>query len=347
MQIPRLSDLTNTAEQAGRSRFYTDMGICRSLTTSPDGLISMLEQRWGERSPHLALIKTNVPAMTTDGFPDSQVLGRAFLVSVGRAGYAFESIPFVRVPPDIEVAIEQQAGVATRIEEGRAIAVAAGDLTTARVRLGDVATIRIYTKEAARNPGMTRYIEAAQVRDIGSGVDAAAFDPTDANSLTFGTAITATGDVAADVEDLLAAISDGVPARPYLVFGAAAAREVVFHGGDAFAGVQLVGAGNLHGIPTISTPAPALAGLVIALDVSAIFISDEGITTDRAEAAALQMADDPTNASADGSSPAQSVATTIVALWQSNSIGLRSIRHVGWAKRANAVAYLDLSGSPA
>jgi hypothetical protein len=58
------------------------------------------------------------------------------------------------------------------------------------------------------------------------------------------------------------------------------------------------------------------------------------------------MLDTPTNASSDGGSPPQPTPTNLVALWMTNSIGLRAIRYVGWARRANAVAVRNYSGSP-
>ena len=59
-------------------------------------------------------------------------------------------IPWLPVPANVTVPIEQQEAVPSRIDEGAAIAVAADDLTTAVVHPVKMATIRIFNKELAR-----------------------------------------------------------------------------------------------------------------------------------------------------------------------------------------------------
>jgi glycerol dehydrogenase-like iron-containing ADH family enzyme len=79
------------------------------------------------------------------------------------------------------------------------------------------------------------------------------------------------------------------------------------------------------------------SGTVIALQPSEIFLADDGgFTVDVSREASLQMLDNPTNASADGT------ATTMVSLWQTNSVGFLCERIINWKKRrSTAVTYLS------
>lgn len=231
--------------------------------------------------------------------------------------FAFDAIPFLPVAPNTTVGLEVQAAIATWTEEGASIALAAGDLTTVRLPVRKLATIRIITKDLATrtDPAAGRAIERMLTRDVGTATDAAAFDPADPNSLAYGvTAITTTGNLPLDIANLLAAVSDGVASRPYLVLGAAAARELFFSADQMFANVKLIGTGDIGGVPTITTPAPALNGYVVAVDADGVVKVDEGISIDRAESATVQMDSAPTMASADGSSPPQPIPTTVVSL---------------------------------
>jgi hypothetical protein len=117
-------------------------------------------------------------------------------------------------------------------------------------------------------------------------------------------------------------------------------------GQPEFPGLNMNG-GVLKGIPVITSQYAVLGGspdgnLVVLVNASDIFLSDDGqVVIDASREASLQMADDPTNSPAAGS-PLAPVATTMVSLWQTNSIGLRAERFINWARRRDeAVAYLE------
>jgi hypothetical protein len=77
--------------------------------------------------------------------------------------------------------------------------------------------------------------------------------------------------------------------------------------------------------------------MVVAVDASAIGLADDGeVTVDVSTEASLQMLDNPTN---DVTTP---TPTTMVSLWQTNSIGLRAERFINWVKlRSTAVQWYD------
>ena len=95
-------------------------------------------------------------------------------------------------------------------------------------------------------------------------------------------------------------------------------------GGSLFPGLQVI------------TSQTVPSGVVVALQPNDIYLGDDGgFMVDVSREASLQMLDNPTNATADGT------ATTMVSLWQNNSVGFRCERIINWKKRrTTAVAYL-------
>jgi hypothetical protein len=98
-----------------------------------------------------------------------------------------------------------------------------------------------------------------------------------------------------------------------------------------------MGGGSLFPGLSVITSQTVPSGTVIALQPSEIFLADDGgFTVDVSREASLQMLDNPTNASADGT------ATTMVSLWQTNSVGFLCERIINWKKRrSTAVTYLS------
>ena len=76
----------------------------------------------------------------------------------------------------------------------------------------------------------------------------------------------------------------------------------------------------------------------ILVDESEIWLADDGsVTLDASEQASLQMDDAPTN-----SSSATVTATSMVSMWQTNSIAMRAERFIWWgARRSGAVQWID------
>jgi hypothetical protein len=111
-------------------------------------------------------------------------------------------------------------------------------------------------------------------------------------------------------------------------------------GQPEFPGMTVAG-GTLKGIPVITSQYLAnVSGggnLVVALSAKDIFLADDGnVTVDASDQASLQMLDNPTNSAASGT------ATTMVSMYQTNSIALRAEREICWAKgRTDCVVYMD------
>lgn len=98
--------------------------------------------------------------------------------------------------------------------------------------------------------------------------------------------------------------------------------------------------GTLEGVPVIVseyTPVDSNGDYVILVNASDIWLADDGnVVVDASREASLQMLDNPTNNSASGT------ATTMVSMFQTNSIAIRAERWINWAKRrAQAAAVIS------
>jgi hypothetical protein len=118
----------------------------------------------------------------------------------------------------------------------------------------------------------------------------------------------------------------------------------------AILAARLGGAANLPtsmlGLPVIAAP-NAPAGLIVLADLAEIAFAATTIEVDLSEHATVQMSDTPTNSPAAGS-PEAPVATTMVSLFQANSVGFLIWRFLNWSVlRDGAVAHTLIAGSPA
>ncbi len=106
-------------------------------------------------------------------------------------------------------------------------------------------------------------------------------------------------------------------------------------GQPEFPGISMGGGALFPGLSVI-TSQTVPAGTVIALQPSEIFLGDDGgFKVDASTEASLQMLDNPTNATSDGT------ATTMVSMFQNNSVAFLCERIINWKKRrSSAVAYL-------
>ena len=140
-------------------------------------------------------------------------------------------------------------------------------------------------------------------------------------SLTAGTtAITSTGNYAADVQTLLTAF---FAARP------GAQNAVLITNAGHAAAIRSMNAGGGVGLPVLVSE--AALGHTIALDPVGVVVADTGIDIDISREASVQMDD----------APAAPTATTVqISLWQQNLRGFKVERFVNWQAVTGAVKYL-------
>jgi HK97 family phage major capsid protein len=151
-----------------------------------------------------------------------------------------------------------------------------------------------------------------------------------------------------DIQELMQAFIDAnlTPTTGVFIMGTANALALSMMqnalGQAVFPNITMNG-GTLSGLPVITSEyisqlSDSSGSPVILVNANDVFLADDGVVTiDASREASLQMLDNPTN-DVTGST----TATTMVSLWQTNSIGLRAERFINWARRRDeAVAYLE------
>lgn len=110
-------------------------------------------------------------------------------------------------------------------------------------------------------------------------------------------------------------------------------------GQKEFPEITMMG-GRFEGLPVIVSeyvPTGSDGNLVILANASDIWLADDGnVVVDASREASLEMDDAPTN---DSSTPTE---TTMVSMFQTNSVAIRAERFINWKKRrSSAVALLE------
>jgi len=264
----------------------------------------------------------------------------------------------VHVPFMIKVGGQTSGGAGYWVGQGAPKPLTKFDFADVTLAFTKVANIAVITEELARfsSPSAEARVRDALSAALIERMDIDFIDPAKAAvagvspaSITNGlTGITTAGnevaDIATDVrkvftEFLNANISptNGV----WIMSGLnalALSQMVNTLGNPAFPGLTLNG-GTFQGLPVIVSqyvPISSGASPVILVDASEVYLADDGqVVIDASREASLQMLDNPTNNSATGT------ATTMVSMFQTNSIAIRAERFVNWQKRrAAAVAYV-------
>lgn len=266
-----------------------------------------------------------------------------------------------RVPFNIRVTGQTTGGNGYWVGEGQAKPVTKFDFTGVTLRWAKVANIAVLTEELVRfsNPSAEALVRDALAGALIERLDRDFVDPLKAEvvdvspaSITNGVvAINSTGTDAASVRadvklifaPFIAANIDPTDAVWIMSPSNALKLSLMANalGQPEFPGITMKG-GTFMGLPVIvssyvqQTGSPTL-DIVVLVNASDIYLSDDGqVVIDISREASLQMDSAPTNASGDTSSPSAPVPTTLVSLWQTNSIGLRAERFINWKRRRPA-----------
>jgi HK97 family phage major capsid protein len=266
-------------------------------------------------------------------------------------------IPSLRnVPFDTALGISAGAGAGYWVGEGQPKPLTSFDFNKTTLRPLKCANIVVLTEDLLRRESASAEV---MVRDemrnaLVSLIDDSFIDPTNAGSANVEPASIANGaphssasgtgdadDIRADLRSLINEfiVANNQNASIVLIMRAtdalAAGMMVNALGQPEFPNISMGGGSLFPGLSVITSQSVP-AGTVVAVAPSEIYYADEGgFMVDVSREASLQMLDNPTNASADGT------ATAMVSLWQTNSVGFRCERILNWARRrSTAVAYL-------
>jgi HK97 family phage major capsid protein/HK97 family phage prohead protease len=265
-----------------------------------------------------------------------------------------------RVPFNIRVVGQTSGGTGYWVGQGAPKPVTKYDFEPTTLLWAKAAAIAVISEELARfsSPSAEQLVRDALAASIVERLDIDFIDPAKAASANVSPASITNGinplatagvDAAAvrtDLQNLFKAFieSNQNPAGAVIIMpntlALALSLLVNALGQPEFPGMGMNG-GTLHGLPVITSqyasyPSAGFGNIVVMVNASEIFLADDGqVTVDASREAALQMLDNPTN-NIDGT------ATTMVSLWQTNSIGLKAERFINWARRrAQAVQWMD------
>jgi HK97 family phage major capsid protein/HK97 family phage prohead protease len=319
----------------------------------------------------IAQLKAAVPAGTTtestwaSALVDPTNLPEEFIeylrpaTIIGKFGTG--NIPALRsVPFNVRMIEQTQGGTGYWVGQGAPKPLTAFGFAPVTLGITKVAAIAVITEELARlsTPSADQLSRDGLRSALIERIDVDFIDPASAAvtnvqpaSITNGlSALSSAGATADNARTDLAAIMAAFvsanldPSGVVLIMPTTLALALSFQvnslGQPEFPGLNMSG-GSINGIPVITSQYAANASgggnLVIAVNAREIFLADDGqVTVDASREASLQMLDNPTNNSS------SATPTTMVSMWQNNSIALRAERFINWAKRrSDAVVYMD------
>lgn len=278
---------------------------------------------------------------------------------LGRFGN--NGIPGLRSVP-FRTPLLSQTGAATGywVGEGRGkpvTSMAGGRTTLTPMK---AATIAVVTEELLRDssPSAEALLRDELAAAIRERLDTDFIDPAKAAvtnvspaSITNGVTPIASGgntadDVRGDIQSLMEAFiaDNNAPTTAVFVMPATIALALSLMknplGQTEFPGISING-GTLEGIPVITSEyVPTVTGgsYVALINASDVYVADEGeVMVDMSREASLQMDNSPTMSS---DTP---TGTTVVSMWQTNSVAFRAERTINWARRRTSGVQL-LSG---
>jgi len=274
--------------------------------------------------------------------------------------FGTEGIPSLRnVPFDTPLLGQTSGGNGYWVGEGAAKPLTQFGYSRTSLQELKVATIAVVTEELLRRSSISA---DENVRDqlaaaVAERIDQDFIDPAKAAvvgsspaSITNGlTPVTSTGNTADAVREDVRLLmntfiaADNAPTTGVWVMSSTTALALSLLqnplGQGEFPAISMMG-GRFQGLPTIVSeyvPSVSAGSYVALVNAQDIWFADEGgVQVDMSREASLQMDDAPTG---DSMTP---TGTSMVSLWQTNSVGFRAERILNWAKRRpSAVALLD------
>lgn len=335
--LPRLSDVTKAQVQDALVLDYCKWLSCLSQTNVP----TRASEVFLERYPHAlgaSLIRkaATTPGTSTDpAWAGPLAAIRPFVdafVALARSASLLGRIPGLRtIPFNVKVPIQTGDAGYVWVKQGDPKPVSKLAFSNG-VTLGPTkaSAIIVVTREliTLTVPNAEQALRDTLIAGLTSFTDKSFLDPASAAivdtrpaSVTNGTTpVAGTGNLAADVQALLAAFFAGNPNAidPVLICNAANGAAIRSMNGGGGVGLPIVVSG-------------AALGNVIALDAASVFVADAGVEIDTSREASIEMVDAPATPTA---------ATVMTSLFQTNMVGFRVERFLNWTTTAGAVKYL-------
>lgn len=329
---------------------------------------TVAKELYGEESEIYGLVtKAAVPAGTTaDGNWAGALVGEGTSVIadfveflrprtiLGRFGQ--NGVPSLRnVPFNVPLVGQTSGGQGYWVGEGKAKPLTSFGYERNILDIHKVANIAVVTEELLRRstPAAEGLIRDNLADAIASRLDTDFVNPAKAAvagvspaSITNGlTAVVSVGGdadaIRADVRALMATFiaAQNAPTSGVWIMGTLTALSLSMMvnplGQPEFPGLSMTG-GTFQGLPVIVSDYIG-AGVVVLANASDIYLADEGgVQVDMSREASLEMADNPSH-----NSDTPTGATSLVSMFQTNSVAFRVERFINWKRRRpSAVAIL-------
>jgi HK97 family phage major capsid protein len=325
--------------------------------------------RWQELADLFAT-KAAVPAMDATAHPAlSDPVSQDFAALVAQFSVVAALMPsFRRVPLNVNC-ISQTAGATAYWSDfyqssGAAIPLSASSLTNSSLQPLRLSALSVITKDLLR--ASTLETDTLVANDLGRAaaakLDWGFLDPTtsgspaeapasiSASGRMFAAAAGTVDGIDADLEKLLAALSDNGSSLENVVFvmntmsAARLSRMRGSSGAPAYPGMTAKG-GTLLGfrclatshIPRVGSPSPG-ASYVFAVDPSRVWVGTGGVEISTSDAAIVEMDNAPSSDSSSGT------GANAVSLWQTESLAVKSVQYINWKPVAGQSHVATLTG---
>jgi HK97 family phage major capsid protein/HK97 family phage prohead protease len=358
-----------TAEKLDKGIGFARLAKVKAIAKlDGESVRTVAKELYGENSSIYGLVaKAAVPAGTTqDGNWAAPLVGEGtdviadfveFLrprTILGRFGQ--NGVPGLRnVPFNVPLVGQTEGGEGYWVGEGKAKPLTRFGYERNILEIFKVANIAVVTEELLRrsNPAAEALLRDNLAAAIAARLDIDFINPAKAlvagvspASITNGLTpvVSSGGDadaIRADIRALMATFiaANNAPTTGVWIMGSTTALALSMMtnplGQPEFAGISMTG-GTFNGMPVIvSDYIPA--GTVVLANASDIYLADEGgIQVDMSREASLEMADNPAH-----NSDTPTGATSLVSMFQTNSVAFRVERFINWARRRpSAVAIL-------
>ena len=366
---PTVPATVKAAEKLDKGIGFARLAKVKALAKlDGESVRTVAKELYGEQSSIYGIVsKAPVPAGTTnEGNWAADLVGEGTNVIadfveflrprtiLGRFGQ--NGVPGLRnVPFNVPLVGQTEGGEGYWVGEGKAKPLTRFGFDRNILDIYKVANIAVVTEELLRrsSPAAEALIRDSLASAIAARLDTDFINPAKAAvagvspaSITNGlTPVASTGGdadaIRADIRALMATFiaANNAPTTGVWIMGSTTALALSMManplGQPEFGGISMTG-GTFNGMPVIvSDYIPS--GTVVLANASDIYLADEGgIQVDMSREASLEMADNPAH-----NSDTPTGATSLVSLWQTNSVGFRVERFINWARRRpSAVAIL-------
>lgn len=310
-------------------------------------------QRWGRDSDVVEVLKASVGGgeLESSNWATSlAAAGQDFLELVDSQSL-IGRLQFVRkVPPATPFTYTATGATASWVGQSRAIPVSVLGLGSGGLMALKLATILVVSNTLleSMDPRAEALVKDALILAIRKASDFALVDPSvsgtagvEPASITNGVSgLTSSGDLAADVAEMLEGFGGDLATSSFIASPALVAQIILSTGGVGLgAGVGLRG-GTLLGLPLlVSTQSESTSSgaTLVLVDGARVAIVDEGIGVSRSNDATVEMSDSPAGRTDTPTAATQNPTSML----QEDATAFRALRRVNWFAAPGAVSIIE------